>query len=81
VGVITPSQQGVCNKRLLDLIDIIDFFFFVIVNQWTGKMSMDQGGVVEHTSWLPIPYWVLPEMNIELGFLQGKKISGKWHQK
>jgi len=44
-------------------------------------MSMDQGGVVEHTSWLPIPYWVLPEMTIELGFLQGKKISGKWHQK
>jgi len=49
--------------------------FFVIVNQWAGKMSMDQGGIVEHTSCLPIPYWVLPEMNIELGFLHGKD---KW---
>jgi len=46
---------------------------------------MDQGGILEHTSWLPIilehtswlpiPYWMLPEINIELGFLQEKD---KW---
>jgi len=28
----------------------------------------DQRGILEHTSCLTIPYWVLPEMNIELVF-------------
>lgn len=36
---------------------------------------MEQGGIVEHARWLPMPYWMLPELNIELAFLQEKD---KW---
>ena len=46
--------------------------FFVIINQWARKLGLEQGGNVEHIRWLPMPYWVIPELNIELAFLQEK---------
>ena len=46
--------------------------FFVNINQWAGRLGLDQVSVAEHTSCLPMPYWVIPELNIELVFLQEK---------
>ncbi len=46
--------------------------FFVNVNQWTRKIGLEQGGIAEHIGWLPMPYWVMPELKIEFGFLQEK---------
>ena len=46
--------------------------FFVNINQWAGRLGLEQVSVAEHTSWLPMPYWVLPEQNIEMVFLQEK---------
>lgn len=31
---------------------------------------MRQEAIAEHTSWSPTPPWVIPELNIELSFLQ-----------
>jgi hypothetical protein len=46
--------------------------FFVNINQWAVRLGLEQVSVAEHTSWLPMPYWVLPEQNIEMVFLQEK---------
>ena len=34
---------------------------FVNINQWAGRLGLEQVSVAEHTSWLPMPYWVLLE--------------------
>ena len=36
------------------------------------RLGLEQVSVAEHTSWLPMPYWVLREQNIEMVFLQEK---------
>ena len=46
--------------------------FFVNINQWAGRLGLEQVSVAQHSSRLPMPYGVLPELNIELVFLQGK---------
>ena len=46
--------------------------FFANINQWAGRLGLEQVSVAEHTSCLPMPYWVLPELNIGLFFLQEK---------
>ena len=46
--------------------------FFVNINQWAVRLGLEQVSVAEHTSWLPMPYWVLPELNIKMVFLQEK---------
>ena len=46
--------------------------FFVNTNQWAGRVGLEQVSVAEHISCLPMPYWVLPELNTELVFLQEK---------
>ena len=46
--------------------------FLVNINQWAGRLRLEQVSVAEHTSCLPMPYWVLPELNTELVFLQEK---------
>ena len=46
--------------------------FFVNINQWAVRLGLEQVSVAEHTSWLPMPFWVLPELNIEIVFLQEK---------
>ena len=37
--------------------------FFVNINQWAVRLGLEQVSVAEHTSWLPMPYWVLPELS------------------
>ena len=46
--------------------------FFGNINQWAGRLGLEQVSVAEHTSCLPIPYRLLPELNIDLAFLQEK---------
>ena len=46
--------------------------FFVNVNQWVRKMGVEKGDLAKHTRWLPMPYWVMPELKIEFAFLQEK---------
>ena len=46
--------------------------FMVDVNQWATKLGMVQENIVEHASWLPIPPWIMCELDIELSFLQKK---------
>lgn len=71
---ISESTQTFPARRLLQEVKGSRKFksFVVDVDQWATKLSMGQRGLMEHTSWSPIPPWVMSELDIEMSFLQKK---------
>ena len=44
--------------------------FVASVNQWAGRLGLGQVGIAEQTMWPPTPPWLIPEVEVELCFLQ-----------
>jgi len=50
--------------------------FFEVINQWAGKLGMEQEHIATHANWVSVPYWLMQEVDINLTFLEEEDKSG-----